>query len=332
MSTRDCWTERDGVEMVIVGSIGFDDIDTPEASGSDLLGGAATHAGLASAFHLPLTPRKPPRVGLVSAVGTDFPEGAQEILEDSGLNLAGVVRRDGRTFRWAGRYEGSMEEVQTLLTEVNVLEDFRPEVPSSWRAPEVLLCANTHPRTQVSVLDQCPGAVITALDSFMLWIDTEFELLSEALGKVDMAILNEEEVCSLAGEEVLHRAVEAIRSGAALYGGQEAGPGPRSLVIKRAGSGSVAYLPCGTITLPAYPSDDLVDPTGAGDSFAGALLANVAGRKGALNQTETMRNALVHATVTASFTIEGLGASALYGLERGRYHARADKYRRMVGL
>jgi sugar/nucleoside kinase (ribokinase family) len=104
------------------------------------------------------------------------------------------------------------------------------------------------------------------------------------------------------------------------------------LVIKRAGSGSVAYLPCGTITLPAYPTDDLVDPTGAGDSFAGALLANVAGRKGALNQTETMRNALVHATVTASFTIEGLGASALYGLERGRYHARADKYRRMVGL
>ena len=190
MSTRDCWTERDGVEMVIVGSIGFDDIDTPEASGSDLLGGAATHAGLASAFHLPLTPRKPPRVGLVSAVGTDFPEGAQEILEESGLNLAGVVRRDGRTFRWAGRYEGSMEEVQTLLTEVNVLEDFRPEVPSSWRAPEILLCANTHPRTQVSVLDQCPGAVITALDSFMLWIDTEFELLSEALRKVDMAILN----------------------------------------------------------------------------------------------------------------------------------------------
>ena len=166
----------------------------------------------------------------------------------------------------------------------------------------------------------------------MLWIDTEFELLSEALRKVDMAILNEEEVCSLAGEEVLHRAVEAIRSGTALYGGQEAGPGPRSLVIKRAGSGSVAYLPCGTITLPAYPTDDLVDPTGAGDSFAGALLANVAGRKGALNQTETMRNALVHATVTASFTIEGLGASALYGLERGRYHARADKYRRMVGL
>ena len=225
-----------------------------------------------------------------------------------------------------------MEDVQTISTEVNVLEDFSPEVPQSWRSPEVLLCANTHPRTQVSVLDQCPSAVVTALDSFMLWIETEFELLSEALRKVDMAVLNEEEACSLAGEDVLHRAVEAIRSGKALYGGTEAGTGPRSMVIKRGGSGSVAYLPCGTITLPAYPTDDLVDPTGAGDSFAGALLANVAGRKGALNQTETMRNALVHATVTASFTIEGLGASALYGLERGKYHARADKYRRMVGL
>ena len=230
------------------------------------------------------------------------------------------------------RDRGSMEDVHTISTEVNVLEDFMPEVPQSWRAPEVLLCANTHPRTQVSVLDQCPSAVVTALDSFMLWIETEFELLSEALRKVDMAVLNEEEACSLAGEDVLHRAVEAIRSGKALYGGAEAGTGPRSMVIKRGGSGSVAYLPCGTITLPAYPTDDLVDPTGAGDSFAGALLANVAGRKGALNQAETMRNALVHATVTASFTIEGLGASALYGLERGKYHARADKYRRMVGL
>jgi sugar/nucleoside kinase (ribokinase family) len=182
------------------------------------------------------------------------------------------------------------------------------------------------------VLDQCPGAAVTALDSFMLWIETEFETLSEALRKVDVAILNEEEVCSIAGDGILSRAVDMVRSGVALYGGEAAGPGPRSLIVKRGSSGSVAYLPCGTITLPAYPTDDLVDPTGCGDSFAGALLANIAGRKGALNQLDTMRNALLHATVTASFTIEGLGASGLYALERGKYHARADKYRRMVGL
>ena len=243
-----------------------------------------------------------------------------------------MVRKDGSTFRWSGRYEGSMDDVMTISTEVNVLEDHIPEIPASWKDPEVLLCANTHPRSQVSVLDQCPGAAITALDSFMLWIDTEFELLSEALRKVDLAILNEEEVCAIAGDDLVHNAAAKISSGEALYGGTAAGPGPSGVVVKRGRSGSVAYLDCGTITLPAYPTDDLVDPTGAGDSFAGGFLANITGRKGALNQLDTMRDALLHATVTASFAVEGLGVSGISNLDRGRYHARVDKYRRMVGL
>ena len=320
------------MKIVILGSIGLDDIETPVSSGSDLLGGAAAHAGMSAGFHLPTSPRKPPSVGLVSAVGTDFPAEAQRTLEDAGLNLAGVVRKDGSTFRWSGRYEGSMDDVSTISTEVNVLEDHIPEIPASWRDPDVLLCANTHPRSQVSVLDQCPGAVITALDSFMLWIDTEFELLSEALRKVDIAILNEEEVCAIAGDDLVHSAAAKISSGEALYGGTAAGPGPSGVIVKRGRSGSVAYLDCGTITLPAYPTDELVDPTGAGDSFAGGLLANISGRKGALNQPDTMRDALLHATVTASFAVEGLGVSGIANLDRGRYHARVDKYRRMVGL
>jgi len=320
------------MKLVILGSIGLDDIETPVSSGSDLLGGAAAHAGIAAGFHLPTAPRKPPAVGLVSAVGNDFPSEAQRTLEASGLNLAGVVRKDGSTFRWSGRYEGSMDDVMTISTEVNVLEGHIPEIPASWKDLEILLCANTHPRSQVSVLDQCPGAAITALDSFMLWIDTEFELLSEALRKVDLAILNEEEVCAIAGDDLVHNAAAKISSGEALYGGTAAGPGPSGVIVKRGRSGSVAYLDCGTITLPAYPIDDLVDPTGAGDSFAGGLLANITGRKGALNQLDTMRDALLHATVTASFAVEGLGVSGISNLDRGRYHARVDKYRRMVGL
>ena len=320
------------MKLVILGSIGLDDIETPVSSGSDLLGGAAAHAGIAAGFHLPTAPRKPPAVGLVSAVGNDFPSEAQRTLEASGLNLAGVVRKEGSTFRWSGRYEGSMDDVMTISTEVNVLEGHIPEIPASWKDPEILLCANTHPRSQVSVLDQCPGAAITALDSFMLWIDTEFELLSEALRKVDLAILNEEEVCAIAGDDLVHSAAAKISSGEALYGGTAAGPGPSGVIVKRGRSGSVAYLDCGTITLPAYPTDDLVDPTGAGDSFAGGLLANITGRKGALNQLDTMRDALLHATVTASFAVEGMGVSGISNLDRGRYHARVDKYRRMVGL
>ena len=135
-----------------------------------------------------------------------------------------------------------MDDVTTISTEVNVLEDHIPAIPASWKNPEVLFCANTHPRSQVAVLDQCPGAVITALDSFMLWIETEFELLSEALRKVDLAILNEEEVCAIAGDDLVHNAAAKISSGEALYGGIAAGPGPRGVIVKRGRSGSVAYL------------------------------------------------------------------------------------------
>ena len=161
------------------------------------------HAGIAAGFHLHMATHLSPEIGLVSAVGNDFPIDAQTTLENSGLNLAGVIRKDGSTFRWSGRYQGSMNDVTTISTEVNVLEDYIPEIPPSWKNPNVLFCANTHPRSQVAVLDQCPGAEITALDSFMLVIETEFELLSEALRKVDLAILNEEEVCAIAGDDLV---------------------------------------------------------------------------------------------------------------------------------
>ena len=147
------------------------------------------------------------------------------ILEKSGLNLAGVVRAEGDTFRWSGKYEGAMESVETLATEVNVLGDFNPTLPEVWTNPEVLFCASTHPATQVSVLDQCPGAQLTVLDTFMLWIDTEFETLSEAMRKVDIVVINEQEVCAIAGDEILPRAMKSIISGEALHGGSAAGPG-----------------------------------------------------------------------------------------------------------
>ena len=200
------------MDIVIVGSIGYDDISTPQAEGSGLLGGAATYAGLSAAFHRSDDISNNPNIGIVSAVGSDFSPSDQLRLESVGLNLAGVELRNGDTFRWSGRYLGSMEDAETISTDVNVLENFNPEVPNSWTTPEILFCANTHPATQVSVLDQCPSAVITALDSFMLWINTEKVKLSEALRKVDIAILNEEEVCAIANDEVLPRAISSIQS------------------------------------------------------------------------------------------------------------------------
>lgn len=320
------------MDLVIVGSISYDDIQTPEASGSDLLGGAAVYAGLAASHHLVRADEQPTRVGLVSAVGDDFEPHDQMVLEEAGINLAGVVRRDGSTFRWSGRYSGAMESVETLATEVNVLADFKPEIPSHWSDPEILFCASTHPATQVVVLDQCPSAKLTVLDSFLFWIETEFETVSEALRKVDLAILNENEVCALTGEVILPRAMKALMSGAALHGGVGAGSGPRALIIKRGGSGVLAQLPCGAIALPAHPTDKIVDPTGCGDTFAGALLAHLVGRTGALNDIDVMRRALIHATVTASYTLGGLGISGIASMDRGAYHARVDRYRRIVGM
>jgi len=320
------------MDMVIVGSIGYDDIQTPVASGSDLLGGAAVYSGLAASFHLRTMDEEPTKVGLVGIVGDDFSVYDQMVLEKAGLNLAGVVRAEGDTFRWSGKYEGAMESVETLATEINVLADFKPELPDVWNNPEILFCASTHPATQVAVLDQCPGAQLTVLDTFMLWIESEFETLSEAMRKVDIAVINEQEACAIADDEILPRAMKSIMSGEALHGGSGAGPGPRCLIVKRGSGGVLAMLPGGAIALPAYPTDKIVDPTGCGDSFAGSLLSYLIGRQGVLNDLDAMRNALVHATVTSSFTLGGIGVTALGSIDRGIYHARVDRYRRIVGF
>ncbi len=320
------------MDMVIVGSIGYDDIQTPAASGSDLLGGAAVYSGLAASFHLRTMDEEPTKVGLVGIVGDDFSVYDQMVLEKAGLNLAGVVRAEGDTFRWSGKYEGAMESVETLATEVNVLADFKPELPDVWNNPEILFCASTHPATQVAVLDQCPGAQLTVLDTFMLWIESEFETLSEAMRKVDIAVINEQEACAIADDEILPRAMKSIMSGEALHGGSGAGPGPRCLIVKRGSGGVLAMLPGGAIALPAYPTDKIVDPTGCGDSFAGSLLSYLIGRQGVLNDLDAIRNALVHATVTSSFTLGGIGVTALGSIDRGIYHARVDRYRRIVGF
>ena len=320
------------MDLVIVGSIGYDDIETPISTGSDILGGSAVHAGVSSSFHLPETPEGVRRVGIVAPIGNDFSDSDKSQLEDLGIDFTGVEELPGKTFRWSGRYSGTMDNVETISTEVNVLGDFSPQIPDSWRAPKVLFCANTHPASQVLVLDQCPSSEITAIDTFMLWIETEFESLSSALRKADLAILNEEEVCAISGEDFFMKAIDPILSGSCLHGGESAGSGPGGLVIKRGSSGVFAHLPCGIISLPSFPISEVVDPTGCGDSFAGALLANISQRKGVLHDIESMRDAMVHATVTSSFTIQGLGTNKLRGLERGLYHARLDTFRRIVGL
>ena len=319
------------MDLVIVGSIGYDHIQTPKVHGYDVLGGSAVHASISAAFHLPLKPGILPRVGAIGPIGDDFREEDLLLLDEKGINTEAIAKIPGKTFRWSGRYEGTMDDAQTISTEINVLENFNPEIPNVWKDVDILFCANMHPSSQIKILREC-NPNISVLDTFMLWIKTEFKLLSEALRQVDIAILNEEEVCAISGEEIVTIAAEKIISGESLFGGKSAGKGPRSLIIKRGSGGVLAYLPCGIISLPSYPTKNIIDPTGCGDAFAGAMLANIVGCNGAIGDIEIMRNSLVHATVTSSFIIGGLGSTNLIDLQKGRYHARVDKYRRIVGL
>ena len=323
------------MDVVIVGSLAYDDLETEAGSISDSLGGSGTFAGIAAAFHA--SRRSDPGgtlpVGLVCAVGDDFREPDFELLRQVGLNLDGVeIIEGGRTFRWHGKYEGDMGQAITIETQQNVLDGYEPKVPVAWWSPRVLFLANNHPSIQSQVLDQCEGAKFTALDSMNLWINIAFEELSGVLRRVDLAILNDMEVRMIAKDENLIRAGESIRNGSALSGGNEVGTGPSILIIKKGEHGCVALTDQGVITLPAFPTSEIVDPTGCGDSFAGTLLTFLSESDNTVPSSDELHNALVHAVVTASFTISAFGIEGLTTLDRGDYHARLDAYRRMVGL
>ncbi|MDP6845117.1 MAG: PfkB family carbohydrate kinase [Candidatus Thalassarchaeaceae archaeon] len=323
------------MDIVIVGSLAYDDLETEAGAVTNSLGGSGTFAGIAAAFHASrkLDPGGTLPVGLVCAVGDDFSESDADLLRQAGLDLGGVETIEGgRTFRWHGRYEGDMGQAITIETQQNVLEDYNPKVPVAWWSPRILFLANNHPSIQSHVLDQCEGAKFTALDSMNLWINIAFTELSNVLRRVDLAILNDMEVRMIAKDENLIRAGESIRSGQALSGGQEAGTGPSILIIKKGEHGSVALTDHGLLTLPAFPTSEIVDPTGCGDSFAGTLLTLLSDSENLSPTNDELHNALVHATVTASFTISAFGIEGLVGLDRGEYHARLDAYRRMVGL
>lgn len=320
------------MEVLIVGSLAYDDLETEAGSVEASLGGSGTFAGIAAAFHA--SRRSDPGgtlpVGLVCAIGEDFAESDLELLASAGLDLGGIERIEGgRTFRWRGRYEGDMAQAITLETQQNVLEDYEPKVPVAWWSPRVLFLANNHPSIQAQVLDQCEGARLTALDSMNLWINIAFEALSDVLRRVDIAILNDMEVRMIAKDENLLRAAEAIRDGSCLTG---EGAGPSILIIKKGEHGCLALTDEGILTLPAFPTAEMVDPTGCGDSFAGTLLTHLSECEGELPTLPELQAALVHATVTASFTLSAFGIEGLVELERGEYHARLDAYRRMAGL
>lgn len=305
------------MSVLIVGSLAYDSVSSPAGQVDQALGGSATYGGLACQFHLKRLGQT--NAAVVGVVGADFSPTDRELLLASGLDLSGLEVAEGETFRWEGAYHGSMAEAETLATHLNVFEHFKAKVPESLSTPSVLFCANLHPGIQQSVMDQTQPRSLTMLDSMNLWISIAKDELLEAMRRADLIIINDGEARMLADDENLVRAMRTIADQTST----------RTLVVKRGEHGVLAVHDGAHVALPAYPTEAVVDPTGCGDTFAGTLAALMASDEAPITLA-SLRQGLVHATVTASFTLEAFGTTALQALTSAAYEERLQAYLRMI--
>ena len=305
------------MDVLMVGSIAYDSVTSPVGKVEDALGGSAVYAGIASRFHGNYLGLE--KIGLVGVVGQDFKATDIAMLESQGLDLTGLEIAEGNTFRWEGSYHGDMGVAQTHDTQLNVFGDFDPKVPSQSTSPKVLFCANLVPILQSKVLEQATGTRLSMLDSMNLWIEIAKEDLLSVMKRVDLIIINDGEVRMLAEDDNLIRASRTLIEMV----------GCQTLIIKKGEHGVVAFHDGEIISLPAYPTENIVDPTGCGDSFAGTIAAFLASNDGKLTRNE-LREALVRATVTASFTLESFGTSGLLALDNEMFSSRLNEFEAML--
>ncbi|MGH2874545.1 MAG: PfkB family carbohydrate kinase, partial [Solirubrobacteraceae bacterium] len=278
------------MSVTVVGSIAFDAVQTPSGSRERMLGGAATHFALAASFF--------DRVHVVGPVGDDFGEAELEVLRTRGTDVADVERvAGGRTFFWRGRYHEDLNIRDTLDTQLNVFEHFEPKLSETSRASEVLFLANIQPGLQLRVREQCEAAGFAALDSMNLWIEIARDELQAVIARVDCLILNDEELRQLTGKPNLLSAAHAVLR-----------TGPSIVVAKQGGYGSALITEDDFFALPAYPLHEVVDPTGAGDTFAGGFVGFLAAQPAERRLTgPVLRNAMAYGTALASFNVERFG-------------------------
>ncbi|MBI5479065.1 MAG: sugar kinase [Deltaproteobacteria bacterium] len=271
------------VELLIVGSVALDTVETRWGRHERILGGSASFAGAASAFFT--------RPEICAVIGEDFPEAHLDFLRSRGVGLGGLERAAGKTFFWNGRYAPDFKSRETLETQLNVFADFRPRLPPPLRKPRFLFLGNIHPSLQLEVLSQVERPRLTACDTMNLWISTTPKELRELLARVDVVLLNDEEVLQLSGEHDLLRATRAVLA-----------MGPGTIVVKRGDAGALLFHDERLFVAPAFPLDKVVDPTGAGDSFAGGFMGALAAL-GTLGNPE-LRMAMIVGSTIASFAVE----------------------------
>ena len=297
--------------VLVVGSIAFDDLEMPQGTFEGVLGGAATYSALAASVLAP--------VRVVGVVGDDFPGQHIELLQSRGIDTAGIERVSGKTFRWRGRYSKDLNSRTTLDTQLNVFADFRPKIPASYRSSPYVLLGNIHPALQLDVVNQIERPRLVAADTMNFWISGEPKVLGELLKKVDLLIINDEEARELTGIQNLTKAAADIRK-----------RGPKELIVKRGEHGALLFDAHGTFFVPAYPLEEVNDPTGAGDSFAGGLLGYLAKVGGPGASPHAMRRAMFYAAAMGSFCVEAIGPKRIQELTRAQLDVRLESFRALV--
>ena len=295
--------------VLIVCSMAFDDLELPSGNEKDVVGGSATYAAYSASLFAP--------VQIVAVVGADFPETTLTDLSAHGIDVSGVEKAAGKTFRWAGRYAANLASRTTLDTQLNVFADFRPKLPAAYSSTPFVLLGNIHPALQLEVLAQAKKPRLVAADTMNFWIEGERKVLGDVLSKIDLLIINDEELRLLAEDHNVKRAAKRVL-----------GMGPKRLIVKRGECGAMLFDDHGCFFAPAYPLENEVDPTGAGDTFAGALMGYLA-NIGELDAA-AYRRALMMAGCVASFCVEDVGTRRTSKLNQQAVAARLEELRSLV--
>ncbi|HLV69117.1 MAG TPA: PfkB family carbohydrate kinase [Xanthomarina sp.] len=299
-------------KLVIVGTVAFDAIETPFGKTDKILGGAATFIGLAaSQFNVDAS--------VVSIVGGDFPQEYLDLLANKNIDISGVeIVKEGKTFFWSGKYHNDMNSRDTLATELNVLADFNPVVPTNYRDSDIVMLGNLHPNVQLSVLEQMntkPKLVI--LDTMNFWMDCALTELLNVINKVDVITINDEEARQLTGEYSLVVAARKIH-----------GMGPKYVVIKKGEHGALLFHKDNVFFAPALPLEEVFDPTGAGDTFAGGFAGYLAKTEDV--SFENMKNAVIYGSTLASFCVEKFGTERMTDLKSKEVHQRLQEFKNLT--
>lgn len=299
------------MNLLAVGTLAFDSVETPFGTRQDVLGGSASFLSVAASYFCP--------VRMLGVVGDDFPAPHLDFFRSRGIDLTGVTKLGGKTFRWRGRYDHNLNVAHTLETQLNVLADFNADLPESHRNCEFVVLGNIDPSLQIRVLDQVKNPRFVACDTMNYWINTPAyrAKLMEALQRVDVLSINDGEARLLSGEHNLVKASNVIRR-----------MGPKNLVVKRGEHGALLFTAEGIFAAPAYPLEEVLDPTGAGDSFAGGMMGFLAKRNAI--DSASLKQAVIMGSVIASFAVEDFSVDRLRRLTPDEIRLRFSEYKALT--